>query len=111
MLTRRALFLELEGFNEDDLSVNFNDIDYCLRVRARGLQVVWTPYANLIHDESGSRGHHAKPEERAQFFREADYMQKTWSEELLHDPFYNPNLTLTLPGYELAFPPRERAPT
>ena len=106
MLTRKSVFQELNGFNERDLGINFNDIDYCLRLRARGWQVVWTPYANLVHDESGSRGHHEDPKEQAQFFREATYMQETHGDALLHDPFYNPNLSLTLPGYEIAFPPR-----
>ncbi len=106
MLTRKAVFQELKGFNEPDLGINFNDIDYCLRVRARGWQVVWTPYANLVHDESGSRGHHEDPKQQAQFFREATYMQETHGAALLHDPFYNPNLSLALPGYEIAFPPR-----
>jgi GT2 family glycosyltransferase/glycosyltransferase involved in cell wall biosynthesis len=106
MLTRKSVFQELNGFNERDLGINFNDIDYCLRLRASGWQVVWTPYANLVHDESGSRGHHKDPKEQAQFFREATYMQETHGDALLHDPFYNPNLSLTLPGYEIAFPPR-----
>ncbi len=75
MLTRREVFEQLGGFDEKNLSVNFNDIDYCLRVAARGWQVVWTPYANLVHDESASRGHHRSAEEQAQFFREATYMQ------------------------------------
>ncbi|MGZ5004406.1 MAG: glycosyltransferase family 2 protein, partial [Chthoniobacterales bacterium] len=64
---------------------------------------------NLIHHESASRGHQRTSEEQAQFFREANYMQEHWGNELLHDPFYNPNFSLTLPGYELAFPPRDRA--
>ena len=106
MLTRKLVFEKLGGFNEWDLGINFNDIDYCLRLRAAGYQVIWTPYANLIHDESGSRGHHREAKEQAQFFREATYMQETHGHALLHDPFYNPNLSLVSPGYEIAFPPR-----
>ena len=106
MLVRRSVFEELGGFNEHELTVNFNDIDFCLRLRARGLQVVWTPYANLIHHESASRGHHRSTEEQARFAREAAYMQQKWGAELLTDPFYNPNFSLDLPGYELAFRPR-----
>jgi O-antigen biosynthesis protein len=106
MVTRKIVFEELGGFNERDLGINFNDIDYCLRARARGWQIVWTPYANLIHAESGSRGHHRDAKEQAQFFREATYMQETYGNALLHDPFYNRNLSLLLPGYEMAFPPR-----
>ncbi len=110
LLTRREIFRELAGFNEENLSVNFNDIDYCLRVVRRGLQIVWTPYANLLHHESASRGHHRSAEEKAQFLREATYMQETHGDALLHDPFYSPNLTLELPGFEIAFPPRLKVP-
>ncbi|MDQ2659334.1 MAG: glycosyltransferase [Verrucomicrobiota bacterium] len=108
LLTRRAIFEELGGFDERNLSVNFNDIDYCLRVAARGWQIVWTPYANLVHHESASRGHHRSGEEQAQFFREATFMQETHGAALLDDPFYNPNLSLQLPGFDLAFPPRRQ---
>lgn len=106
LVTRREVFAEMGGFNERDLGINFNDIEYCVRLRARGLQVIWTPYANLRHDESGSRGHHRAAAEQAQFFREANFMQEHYGDALLHDPAYNPNLSLLLPGYELAFPPR-----
>lgn len=106
LVTRREVFEQLGGFEEKYLSVNFNDIDYCLRASARGWSIVWTPHANLVHDESASRGHHRKTEEQARFYREAAYMQATHGTALARDPFYNPNLSLQLPGYELAFPPR-----
>lgn len=108
LLTRKLVFDQLGGFNDTDLAINFNDVDFCLRLRRLGLQVVWTPYANLIHHESATRGHHRSSEEQAQFAREASYMQRTWGGELLQDPFYNPSLALNLPGYELSFPPRRR---
>jgi glycosyltransferase involved in cell wall biosynthesis/GT2 family glycosyltransferase len=106
MLVRRKVFQRFGGFNERELPINFNDIEFCLRLRRAGLQIVWTPYANLTHHESASRGHHRTRQEQAQFAREAAYMQETWGRELLNDPFYNPNFSLNLPGYELAFPPR-----
>jgi glycosyltransferase involved in cell wall biosynthesis len=106
VVTRKAVFEELGGFDEVNLGVTFNDIDFCLRLAERGYRVVWTPYANLIHHESASRGHQRTPEEQAQFLREAGYMQKVWATRLLHDPYYNPNLSLNLPGFEIAFPPR-----
>ncbi|MCA1658963.1 MAG: glycosyltransferase [Verrucomicrobiaceae bacterium] len=106
MAVRKTVFEELGGFDEVNLGVTFNDIDFCLRLAERGYRVVWTPYANLIHHESASRGHQRTPEEEAQFLREAAYMQKTWAAHLLRDPFYNPNLSLNLPGFEIAFPPR-----
>jgi GT2 family glycosyltransferase len=106
MVLRKAVFEELSGFDEENLGVTFNDIDFCLRLAERGYRVVWTPYANLIHHESASRGHQRTPEEQAQFLGEAGYMQKVWAARLLRDPYYNPNLSLNLPGFEIAFPPR-----
>jgi O-antigen biosynthesis protein len=106
MLVRKEIFQEFGGFDEVNLGISFNDVDFCLRQRAAGLQNLWTPYANLTHHESASRGHQRTPEEQAQFVREATYMQRKWGIELLHDPFYNPNLSLNLPGFELAVPPR-----
>ena len=106
LLVRREVFDQAGGFDETNFAISFNDIDFCLRLRAAGLQNVWTPYANLIHHESASRGHQRAPEEQAQFVREATFMQEKWGTELMHDPFYNPNLSLNLPGFELAVPPR-----
>jgi glycosyltransferase involved in cell wall biosynthesis len=106
MAVRKAVFEELEGFDEENLGVTFNDIDFCLRLTQRGYRVVWTPYANLIHHESASRGHQRTTEEQTEFLRAADYMQTTWGAQLMHDPFYNPNLSLNPPGFEIAFPPR-----
>ena len=106
MVVRKDVFEREGGFDETNLAISFNDIDFCLRLRAAGLQNVWTPYANLIHHESASRGHQRTPEEQAQFVCEAAYMQRKWGMELMRDPFYNPNLSLNLPGFELAVPPR-----
>ena len=106
MVVRKALFEEAGGFDETNLPVSFNDIDFCLRLRAGGLQNVWTPAANLTHHESASRGHHTTQEKQEQFFRESILMQEKWAPELLADPFYNPNLTLNWPGFDLAFPRR-----
>jgi glycosyltransferase involved in cell wall biosynthesis len=107
MAVRKTVFEELEGFDEVNLGVTFNDIDFCLRLTQRGYRVVWTPYANLIHHESASRGHQRTREEQEEFERAVDYMQTTWGTELMHDPFYNPNLSLNPPGFEIAFPPRD----
>jgi GT2 family glycosyltransferase len=107
MAVRAAVFKELGGFDEVNLGVTFNDIDFCLRLTERGYRVIWTPYANLIHHESASRGHQRTAEEQAEFRRAVDYMQSTWGARLMQDPFYNPNLSLNPPGFEIAFPPRE----
>jgi len=56
MMTRKDIFSDLDGF-DDNLPGNFNEVDFCLRLRERGWLIVWTPYANLIHHESATRGH------------------------------------------------------
>ena len=106
MAVRKTVFEEVDGLDEENLAVSFNDIDFCLRLTQRGYRIVWTPYANLVHHESASRGHQRTREEQAEFERAVDYMQTTWGAQLLRDPFYNPNLSLNPPGFETAFPPR-----
>ena len=106
LLVRRKVFEEAGGFDETNLAISFNDVDFCLRLMAGGLLNVWTPYANLIHHESASRGHQPTPDDQARFVLEATFMQRRWGGDLLHDPFYNPNLSLNLPGFDLAVPPR-----
>jgi glycosyltransferase involved in cell wall biosynthesis/GT2 family glycosyltransferase len=106
LLVRKKVFDDAGGFDEANLAISFNDVDFCLRLRRSGFRNIWTPYANLIHHESASRGHQATPDEQAQFVREATFMQRKWGSELLNDPFYNPNLSLDLPGFDLAVPPR-----
>ena len=103
---RKQVFQEIDGFDEENLAVNFSDIDLCLRLRAKGYEVVWTPYANLLHVESASRGSQRTDEEQTQFLNEANYMRAVWGAQLMNDPFYNPNLSLNVPGFEIAFSPR-----
>ena len=105
MVTRRDIFSDLDGFDEN-LPGNFNDVDFCLRLRERDWLIVWTPYANLIHHESATRGRDTDANDREQLFREASYMEKKWSAQILRDPYYSPNLSLHSRGFDLAFPPR-----
>lgn len=107
LTVRRQWFESVGGFNERDLPVAFNDIDLCLRLRAAGHLTVWTPFAELYHHESASRGSDETPEKRERFGREIEYMQRTWGELLARDPAYNPNLSLDLLGWALAWPPRQ----
>ncbi len=101
LLTPQALFQALDGFDER-LPVAYNDTDYCLRVRAHGRRVVWTPHAVLLHRESASRGHH-QPESDVQTFREA-----WWQIIADGDPFSNPNLDLDSRTYAIRTAPRAR---
>jgi len=92
MLTKKSLFEEVGGFDEVNLPVAFNDVDYCLKLREKGYLIVYTPYAVLYHYESLSRGYEDTPEKQARFLREVRYMRKKWGHILDNDPYYNPNL-------------------
>jgi len=95
-MTRRDVFRELGGLNDDELKVAFNDIDYCLRAREAGYLVVYTPYALLHHFESKSRGYEDTPEKQQRFSGEIRYMQARHRQLLAQgDPYYNPNLSLS----------------
>lgn len=105
LIVRKTVFDEVEGLDEG-LCVAFNDIDFCLRVRAGGYRNLWTPYARLYHHESASRGYEDTPEKLARFKREVNFMRSRWGDALLRDPAYNPNLSLDTCHFDLAFPPR-----
>jgi GT2 family glycosyltransferase len=103
---RRAVFEELNGFNEE-LAISFNDVDLCIRIRNAGWRIIWTPQVELYHHESASLGPPNSPERRAQFKREIALMRKMWGKILDNDPFYNLNLSLDTTNFTLAFPPRQ----
>jgi GT2 family glycosyltransferase len=109
LFTRAESFAAIGGFDAANLPVAFNDVDLCLRLRERGLSIVWTPHIELYHHESVSRGRDASEERRARAYKEEAYMRHRWRGILLNDPFYNPNLNLDQrPFTGLAFPPRRR---
>ncbi len=96
LLVRRSVYEEVGGLDER-LRVAFNDVDLCLRIREKGYRNVWTPFAELYHHESASRGLEDNPVKQARFMSEVAFMQERWSQALRHDPAYNPNLSLTQP--------------
>lgn len=101
MMTKASVFGEVGGFTEE-LAVAFNDIDYCMKVRAAGKLVVYAPYAKLYHYESKSRGLEDTPEKVARFNREIAIFARRWPEILQEgDPYYNPNLTLRKSNFAL----------
>ncbi|MEO7600211.1 MAG: glycosyltransferase, partial [Opitutus sp.] len=106
LVIRRTVFEQVGGFNEGDLPVAFNDIDFCLRIRKAGYRNLWTPFAEFYHHESASRGLEDTPEKVKRFQGEVTYMRRTWSRLLDADPAYNPNLSLQHEDFSLAFPPR-----
>ncbi|WP_337073053.1 glycosyltransferase family 2 protein [Aeromonas veronii] len=94
LLVRKSVYDEVGGM-ETSLSVAFNDVDFCLKVLDAGYRNLWTPFAELIHHESVSRGYEDNPEKQARFRREVDYMKNKWGHRLNNDPCYNVNLSLT----------------
>lgn len=101
LLVRKAVFEEVGGLNEADLAVAFNDVDLCIKVREAGYRNLWTPYAELYHHESVSRGAEDTAAKRVRANGEAAYMRRTWGTLLDHDPAYNPNLTLVHEDFSL----------
>jgi O-antigen biosynthesis protein len=93
LMTRTELFQELKGF-DPAFPLNYNDVDYCLKVHESGLRVVYTPHAELYHYESLSKEGpgSVSPQELEQF-------QWRWLDKYYADPYYNPNLPLDYPYY------------
>jgi glycosyltransferase involved in cell wall biosynthesis len=107
LVIRKATYDLLGGLNEVDLPVLFNDVDFCIRLREAGYRNIWTPYAELYHHESATRGVDDTPEKRARFESEIEYMKSHWGESKLNnDPAYSPNLTNISEDFGLAWPPR-----
>ena len=96
LFVRKSVFEEVGGFDEKNLTVAFNDVDLCLKVRKAGYRNIWTPYAELYHYESLSRGYEDTAEKIQRFQSEIQHMKEKWGNggNLQVDPYYNPNLTL-----------------
>lgn len=105
LMINKDKFFEVGGFDEN-LAIAFNDIDLCLKIRAKGYHNIYTPYAEAYHHESKSRGKEDTPEKVKRFNSEVDLMLEKWGAELLCDPAYNPNLTLSSEDFALAQVPR-----
>ena len=101
----RELFDQLGGFNEE-LTIAFNDVDLCVRIKQAGWRIIWTPTVEHYDHESASIGPHDAPERAQQFEKEVKLMRSMWGTVLDHDPAYNPNLSLAGHFYTLSFHPR-----
>ncbi|MFT4090428.1 MAG: glycosyltransferase [Asticcacaulis sp.] len=105
LLVRKSIYHEAGGLDEK-LAVAFNDVDLCLKVRNMGYRNVYTPYAQMYHHESASRGAEDTPEKKRREQKEISIMKKRYGQSLLNDPAYNSNLTLIAEDLSFAFPPR-----
>jgi O-antigen biosynthesis protein len=105
LAVRKRLYVEAGGLDEQ-LPVTGNDVDFCLRLREAGHRNIWTPYAELIHHESVSRGTDDTPEKHIRAAMEQKLMRERWRRWLEADPAHNPNLTVAETDFSLAWPPR-----
>jgi GT2 family glycosyltransferase len=102
---RRETFLAVGGLDEAALRVAYNDVDFCLKVRAAGFRNLITPHARLLHRESASRGSDFTDARQALWEAECATMQQRWSGALGADPWFSPQYRLDNPFRTLAEPP------
>lgn len=101
LLVKKSLYEEVGGL-EEGFAVSLNDVDLCLKLRARGLLNVFTPFAELFHYESASRGLDDNGEKAERYNRESEMFRRKWKKELeAGDPYYNPNFSLDRSDYSL----------
>ncbi|WP_232316497.1 glycosyltransferase family 2 protein [Candidatus Burkholderia verschuerenii] len=107
LVVRKSLYESVGGLDALNLRVAFNDVDFCLKLRAAGYRNIYVPYASLIHHESASRRSDAEGPNAERFAREVAWMRQRWENVIDNDPCYNPNLALQgAAAFSLAFPPR-----
>jgi GT2 family glycosyltransferase len=103
LMVKRDVFDEVNGLDSQNLSVAFNDIDFCLRIREKGYLNVFTPYCEAYHHESVSRGHEITQEQKIRFNEEVKYMAHRHSDILENgDPYYNHRLSLHHEDFSLS---------
>jgi GT2 family glycosyltransferase len=102
---RKAVYLEVGGLDEVNLSVALNDIDLCLRLGDFGYSILYCPTAQLFHFESASRGSDVTPEKKARLDKEQAYMERTWVSFLDSDVHCTPNIEFSFGSAKLAGPP------
>ena len=101
LLVKKSLYEAVEGLDEG-FAVSLNDVDFCLKLRERGLLNVFTPFAELYHYESVSRGLDTDGEKAARYNAESAKFREKWKEVLEKgDPYYNPNFSLDRSDFAL----------
>ena len=106
LVIRKSIYQSVGGLDEKNLQIAFNDVDFCLRLLEAGYRNVWTPFAELYHHESASRGTEDTEEKKNRFANEVNFMKKHHAKFLHNDPAYSPNLTLEIDNFSFAWPPR-----
>jgi GT2 family glycosyltransferase len=90
---QKSIYDQVNGLDEKNLTVAYNDVDFCLRLLEAGYHNIWTPKAELFHHESISRGHDDTPEKKRRYQKEVKYMKRRWKNKLDLDPYYHPALS------------------
>jgi len=94
LMIEKSIYEEVNGMDAENFKVAYNDVDFCLRVMEKGYRNLFTPYAEMYHHESVSRGYETTPEKIARFDKEKEALYKRHKAILENgDPYYNPNLT------------------
>jgi len=102
-MVKRSIYIAVDGLDEVNLKIAFNDVDFCLRIREKHYLNVYTPYAQAYHHESYSRGPEVTALQQVRFQQEVEYMQHRHAGILKSgDPYYNPHLSLESESFELA---------
>lgn len=101
LMVRKDKYFEVCGLDEKHLSVAFNDVDFCLKLRTKGYYNVCLPKIEAYHYESKSRGVEDNSEKQERFRKEVEYMKKKWKTNIEVDAFYNKNLTLKREDYSI----------
>jgi GT2 family glycosyltransferase len=105
--TKKTTWDQLGGFNDKNLQVAYNDVDFCLKAREAGLRVLLEPKVKIIHHESASRGVEREVFRNQRLQKEISYMKERWGEFLFLDPASSPNLLLNEEGISLNPHPKE----
>jgi len=92
LMTRKDVYVAVGGFSEE-FPLNYNDVDFCLKLNRAGKRVVYTPYAKLYHHESVSKS--------GNDLAELEAFKAAWAQRIPHDPYYNPNLTMTMCDFRI----------
>ena len=101
LLVKKKLYEEVGGLSED-FAISLNDVDFCLKLREKGYLNVFTPFAELYHYESISRGLDNQGEKAERYNKESEHFRTKWKKVLEKgDPYYNPNFSLDRSDFAL----------
>jgi GT2 family glycosyltransferase len=101
LLVKKSDYEAVNGLNEKDLTVAFNDVDFCLNILKLGRRNIYCAEAELYHHESVTRGYEDTKEKQQRFQSELHYLTTQWASYIDHDPAYNPNLTLQRENFSI----------